>query len=440
MNSLRYYINLLNEAKPENINQPKLNQLFSTYQQRDINDTTLEQKYTSGLEIAVLLYRYSGPKNFLWVVNQYIRDQRFFLHDLPQWKTTLDEFDKIILGKTQINKDITSYKNINELRKAIASVKNQAGGSKFYDRAINAIDEFAKKDQARWLYRSNDYSIYQPLTFESSNICKNFNLSLNICSILSRQLYNTYSNDGTLIYIIDQRKIFICFVSKDINVKDSEFCDEQNNHNDYDLEWQLNKFPALKNILREVDTNDLDVIIKVEPNKKIIYKIAFDAIEKDTMNLYQVPEELRDRKMCLTAVKNNGDTLRSVPNELRDREMCLTAVSNYGVALKDVPLNLRDREMCLTAVNNIGYALRFVPEELRDREIYLTAVSRNGQVLRIVPEELRDLEMCLTAVKENGLAFADVPTQLQPEILKALRKEKTNESLIRLKQMYRITS
>ena len=125
MKDIRYYIDLLNEAKQENIGQNKLDQLFSTYQKRDINDQTLQQKYTSGMDIANLLYQYSGQKNFLWVVNQYIRDQNFFLHDLPQWKITLDEFDKITRSKTQLNKDITSYKNIDELRKAISSLKNQ---------------------------------------------------------------------------------------------------------------------------------------------------------------------------------------------------------------------------------------------------------------------------------------------------------------------------
>jgi hypothetical protein len=432
MKDLRYYIDLLNEAKPENIGQNKLDQLFSTYQKRDINDQTLQQKYTSGMDIANLLYQYSGPKNFLWVINQYIKDQHFFLHDLPQWKITLDEFDKITRSKTQLNKDITSYKNIDELRKAISSLKNQDLTANFYPNAINKIDEYTKKGEARWLHRSNDYSIYQPLTFKSSNICESFNLpGLNICSILSKNLYNMYSQSGTLIYIIDQRKIFICFVSRDTSMKRSEFVDEQN-VTDYNLGWQLKKFPALKNILKDVDTNDLNVKLRVEPDKRKVYKIAIDGIKQSTISLDMIPEELRDREMYLTAVNQNGEALRFVPEELRDREMCLTAVTQNGLALGIVPEELRDRKMCLTAVTQNSRALGLVPEELRDREMCLTAVKSKssvagintlkyklGSTLRHVPEELRDYEICLAAVKQQDYkSLRYVPKDLPqyPEI------------------------
>ena len=46
--------------------------------------------------------------------------------------------------------------------------------------------------------------------------------------------------------------------------------------------------------------------------------------------------------------------------------MYLAAVSNSRYALRDVPEELRDREICLAAVSNDGYMLEFVPEELRD--------------------------------------------------------------------------
>ncbi len=91
------------------------------------------------------------------------------------------------------------------------------------------------------------------------------------------------------------------------------------------------------------------------------------------------------------------------------RAYYLEMVEEVGRTLANVPEEFRDREMCLVAVKSDGYALKYVPEEFRDREMYLIAVEENGYVLEYVPSNFRDHEMCLVAVKSHGCALKFIP-------------------------------
>ncbi len=154
------------------------------------------------------------------------------------------------------------------------------------------------------------------------------------------------------------------------------------------------------------------------PINHINHEMCIKTVKIDGCLLLSVPEELRDREICLEAVKRGssvGSPLEFVPGKLRGREMCLEAVK-CGSHLGFVPDDLRDREMCLEAVKKRGYTLKYVPEELRDYEMCLTAVKQDGCALEYVPEELRDREMCMEAVKDYSCALEYVPEELRDEI------------------------
>ena len=428
----------ITEAKPENLGQNKLDQIFSTYQKRDSRDNTLPQKFDNGLEIANYIFQFVGPNNLIWVTNQYIKDQYFFLHDLPQWKTTLEEFFKITRSsRIQVNKDVNSYSNISELRKAldIAKGRSEQLGSKFYSKSISNIDKFVNEGEAKWLYRSNDYSIYQPLTFESSNICKNFNISVSACTIMDEDNYDDYINNGTLIYIIDQTNIYICYISNDIEEQESEFSDADNNH-EYNLDWQLNKFPALRPILEKIniDPKDLLVNISLAETDQEKYNIALKAVQENGSALQYVPDNLKTTEMCMIAVKY-GLALEYVPDNLKTTEMCMIAVKQNGYALQYVPDNLKTTEMFMIAVkNNAG--LHHVPDELITPEFYLEAVKNNAWTLLDVPDEYKTPEMCLAAVKQDVRLIRHVPDELKDTVIKQLQNNNAvNESLTRIKEL-----
>ena len=130
------------------------------------------------------------------------------------------------------------------------------------------------------------------------------------------------------------------------------------------------------------------------------------------------------RKALLEEIRN-GKPLQDVPMELRDREICLEAVKRYGEALGSIPDELRDREMCMTAVRQVGCALRHVPEDLCDHEICLAAVKQTGWALRDVPTHLRDMEICCAAARQDKVAMNFFPNGMLDRILqKAIAEER----------------
>jgi Domain of unknown function (DUF4116) len=142
-------------------------------------------------------------------------------------------------------------------------------------------------------------------------------------------------------------------------------------------------------------------------------------IKNGSINLTQIPEELRTPEICKLAVSQEGWTLGSVPKQLRTPEICKLAVSQEGRALNAVPFNIRTPELCKLAVSQNGRALLFVPEELKTPEICKIAVSQDGVGLLYVPEELITPELCKIAVGQNGNVLWRVPLyERTPEICK----------------------
>jgi hypothetical protein len=403
------------EAKPQNLGQGMLDKLFAVYQQRDINDATLPQKFESGAQVADLIYQNIGPSYLIWAAKQYTVDKYFFLHDLPEWKQTLDQFNVLSKDRRiELEKDINKYQSIDRLRTALeqASGAKEHLGSKFYSTAISAIDKFVKQGQASWLYRSNEYSIYYPKTFESSNVCSKL-MSTNVCTIMNKEHFDSYSDKGTLMYIITQDKLFNCYISKYSSGKSSEFADEKNNH-DFDLAWQLQHFTKLRPLIKKVMTprTELEVQLAVANSEQEKYDIYLATVVNTSGEaLKHVPNEFMDYAFCVAAVQANGEVLKYVPKEFMDYDMCLAAVQANAWGLLYVPKEFMDYDMCLAAVQT-GTKLGAVPKEFKDYDMCLAAVQ-TGSNLRDVPKEFRDYALCLVAVKQAGINLHEVPKEFK---------------------------
>ena len=63
----------------------------------------------------------------------------------------------------------------------------------------------------------------------------------------------------------------------------------------------------------------------MENNKE--YQKWLEVVEKDGMNLGDVPEELKTVELCEMAVRKMGQALEFVPEELKTLEMCSVALS-----------------------------------------------------------------------------------------------------------------
>lgn len=65
---------------------------------------------------------------------------------------------------------------------------------------------------------------------------------------------------------------------------------------------------------------------------------------------------------ALELVRGNGFMLACVPEELRSRDVCMTAVTQDGEALKFVPDRLKaDRELVLAAIEQDATAFQHLP-------------------------------------------------------------------------------
>jgi len=177
----------------------------------------------------------------------------------------------------------------------------------------------------------------------------------------------------------------------------------------------------------------------------------FVKIAKNGYALKNVPPRLRDKSICLVAVRQNGLMLQDVPDDtLIDREICLVAVRQNGFALQFVLDNVEDyKAICLAAVTQNGYALMYVPDNLKNKDIYFAAVRQNGLMLqdvpinlrdrnmyliaieggyelKNVPDIMRDREICFAAVRQNGFALMDVPDYLKDNLQFAADGSKRN--------------
>ena len=119
---------------------------------------------------------------------------------------------------------------------------------------------------------------------------------------------------------------------------------------------------------------------KEHVNKALCLKVASHQAGAEIALLRHIPEDMRDRDVCLAAVQMRGENLASVPDGVIDKEICLRAVTTWGGALEHVPTALRDRDVCMAAVRSQGWAIRAVPEALRDIDMLRIAVAQRPAV------------------------------------------------------------
>ena len=161
------------------------------------------------------------------------------------------------------------------------------------------------------------------------------------------------------------------------------------------------------------------------------------AVQQDWRALKDVPEGLRDKKLCLAAVQQDWGALDYVPEAVKNDnpDIYLAAVQQNGWTLEFVPeaVQLAHPEICLAAVQNSGLALPYVPEKLRDEKMCLAAVQNSGLVLYYVPEAIKldKPEICLAAVQNSGGALQFVPESLKTNVKALAKLYTTSEAQLR---------
>ena len=129
---------------------------------------------------------------------------------------------------------------------------------------------------------------------------------------------------------------------------------------------------------------------------------------KSGMRLNDVPHTLRNREICLEAVRKNGKALKFVPDKLKEEhpELCLEAVRQNGKAILFAPWTT---ELWLEAVRNNGDLIEYLPYRPENKDIFLEALRNKGKALRHLYPGRRTKDLCLEAVKSDGEALKFVP-------------------------------
>src|SRR5579872_5849575 len=162
------------------------------------------------------------------------------------------------------------------------------------------------------------------------------------------------------------------------------------------------------------DRHNLFIVDKIYlgPRRDIDLMMWIDRLHNDIVAggsgkcLWYVPTFYKTRDLYLELVnkKGKGYILRHIPPQMRDREICMAAVKSGYVNFEAIPSEVLDKEICIEAVkqkqNYFTFPLNQIPSEFKDKDVYMAAVCTDGSALTYVPIELRDKDLCLAAIHQ----------------------------------------
>lgn len=147
------------------------------------------------------------------------------------------------------------------------------------------------------------------------------------------------------------------------------------------------------------------------------YDYWLERVRRNGSELQNVPEHLRDKELCITALTQSASAFQYVPEQYFGDDFYTNAVEMNGFVLAYVPEVSKTRELCLTAAQQ-GTDIRFVPEEFLDREMVGKIVRHNPYQIKRVPQSFVDIKLISDYVI-NGKAYdldeichkADIPVE-----------------------------
>lgn len=122
-----------------------------------------------------------------------------------------------------------------------------------------------------------------------------------------------------------------------------------------------------------------------------------------------LPEEMRTKEICWTAIKDDCGALRYVPDHLRTKEMYeyVTRNTQNEDVLEEIPKKMWTETMYLTALRRGAYVK--LPKKLLTKQFYAKAVTVDGMILKKVPKDMITVEICVAAVFDDMETARYVP-------------------------------
>ena len=118
----------------------------------------------------------------------------------------------------------------------------------------------------------------------------------------------------------------------------------------------------------------------------------------------------------LAEVEEDGTKLRYVPEDMRTKEMCLTAVAAWQSeppldTLKYVPKEHITKELLHAAINRYGTPLEFFPEEMIEESDVITAIETTSDTYEPIidiPRKFLTKKVCLLALETFDFDEEDI--------------------------------
>ena len=285
-----------------------------------------------------------------------------------------------------------------------------------------------KREEQEQIYRETEFvykdeetgfQIISPLTEESA---KWWGRGTRWCTSADNDnMFWDYAKDAPLFILLmpDNDKLQLWKNGNKI-----QFMDEADN--EIELDYIEQNWSILEPICLWL--NDLQFI----PDELRTKELCESAVKQNGEALNYVPKEYKTIEMCEMAVQNNGETLNYVPDKFQTLKMYKIAVQQNGMALEYVPEKYKTIKLCELAVKQNGRAFKHIPKEYKTKELCELAVQQNGMALNYVPRKLRTKEICKIAIEQNGCIVYCIPENILTEELCELAVQQNGEALFYL--------
>lgn len=194
-------------------------------------------------------------------------------------------------------------------------------------------------------------------------------------------------------------------------------------------------------------------------------ELCGQAVKEDGELLEYISEEVKKThpEMCLEAVKQSGDLLKYVPKDVMKQhpKICIEATKDDDSVLEYIPdiVKIEQPQVLISTLTEQGiFHKNYVPECMYDRveleqgdneddnnyyyyeeteseeeahylkDNYIIEILKvDGMLLKCAsPEQRKKLEIALVAVEQNENALAFVAPEIQEEVIKRLKKDRSN--------------
>ena len=168
----------------------------------------------------------------------------------------------------------------------------------------------------------------------------------------------------------------------------------------------------------------------------ILIEVIHRLINKDGIELKNIPDQYKTYSLCLEAVKQNGLAIQYVPLEIfhKRRELNETAIINNPMALEFILEEDKMNDICMMAISiQLSKSIRkrymmklynselynlvtFTPDKYKNIYFYFDLLKYCPLIIKLVPEDIINKRLCLEALRYNGKMFRYLPPLYKVDI------------------------